>query len=79
MSFHIVKVWFLRTNFNKIMYNSNNNTSKSSEFKSTSAYGSPLLFNSKVLVRSYITPTINTIDKHEIYSMKIRPNINDRS
>ena len=57
-------VWLLCHNINEIMYNTNNNNSKTSELKSTSTHGVPLLFNSKVLARSYITPTINTIDKH---------------
>ena len=45
------------------MYKGNGNNSKTSEHKNTSAHGSSLLFNSKILVRSYITPTINTTDK----------------
>ena len=48
--------------FSEILYNGN---SKTSEFKNTSTHGSSsLLFNFKVLARSYVTPTINTIDKH---------------
>ena len=46
------------------MYKGNSNNSKTSELKKTPTHGSPLLFNSKLLVRSYITPTINTTDKH---------------
>ena len=46
------------------MYNGKNNKSKTSEFKNMCTHGSPLFFNSKVLDRSYVTPTINTIDKH---------------
>ena len=42
------------------MYNSNDNNSKTSEFKNMCAHGSPFLCNSKVLGRSYVTPTINT-------------------
>ena len=45
------------------MYKGNGNNSKISELKNTSTHGSPLLFNSKILVRSYITPTINPTDK----------------
>ena len=50
---------------NYILYNGNDDNSKTSELKNTSTYGiSSLLFNSKVVARSYVTPTINTIDKH---------------
>ena len=51
--------------FSEILYNGNENNSKTSELKNTSTHGSSsLLFNFKVLARSYVTPTINTIDKH---------------
>ena len=46
------------------MYNGNDNNSKTSKFENMSTHGSHLLFNSKVLARSYATATISTIDKH---------------
>ena len=46
------------------MYNGNDNNSKTSKFENMSAHGGHLLFNSKVLARSYATATISTIDKH---------------
>ena len=51
--------------FSEILYNGNDNNSKTSELKNTSKHGSSsLLFNFKLLARSYVTQTINTIDKH---------------
>ena len=50
--------------FNGIMYNGNVNNSKTIKFENTSTHGTPLLFNSKVLARSYVTATISTIEKH---------------
>ena len=61
----LLKYGFYVVIFKEILYNCNDNNSKTSELKNTSTHGSSsLLFNSKVLARSYVTPTINAIDKH---------------
>ena len=61
----LLKYGFYVVTFKEILYNCNDNNSKTSELKNTSTHGSSsLLFNSKVLARSYVTPAINTIDKH---------------